>query len=302
MNKDLISVYDIKDELAEILDLAAKIKKEPKKYATALKDKSLGMIFEKPSTRTRISFEVAMTQLGGHALYLSPKDMQMGRGETIPDTAKVLSRFLDGVIYRAFDHNMVLDLAKNATIPVINALDNLEHPAQIVADLLTISEKKGKFKNLKFAYVGDGNNVANSLILGCAIVQMDCYIGCPATNRPNEAILKLAREIAGGRSKIEIMDDPVEAVKNADIIYTDVWVSMGEEAQKEEKEKLFRPYQVNAELVKHAKKDYIFMHCLPAHRGYEVTDEVVDSKNSVVFDEAENRLHAQKALLVKMIK
>jgi ornithine carbamoyltransferase len=302
MDKDLISVYDIKDDMAEILDLAIKIKKDPKKYARTLKDKSLGMIFEKPSTRTRISFEVAMTQLGGHALYLSPKDMQMGRGETVADTAKVLSRFVDGITYRAFDHNMVLELAKNATIPVINALDNLEHPAQIVADLLTILEKKGSFKNLKFAYVGDGNNVANSLILGCAVVHMDCYIGCPASNKPNAEILKIAKDIAGDKSKIEIVEDPVEAVKDADVIYTDVWVSMGEEAQKEEKEKLFRPYQVNTELVKHAKKDYIFMHCLPAHRGYEVTDEVVDSKNSVVFDEAENRLHAQKALLVKMLK
>jgi ornithine carbamoyltransferase len=259
------------------------------------------MIFEKPSTRTRTSFEVGMTQLGGHALYMSPGDLQMGRGETIEDTAKVLSRFVDGIIYRAFDHKMVINLAQNATVPVINALDNVEHPAQIIADLMTILEKKGKLKGLKVSFIGDGNNVANSLMLGCAIVSADFYIASPKGYEIKDEYVTLARKIANGKSKIVVTNDPVEAAKDADVIYTDVWVSMGEEAEKEKKEKAFRDYQINANLVKNAKKDYIFMHCLPAHRGLEVTSEVIDGPNSVVFDEAENRLHAQKALMIKLM-
>ena len=301
MKRDLVSILDVKDDLMEIIKLGMEIKKNPKKYSEALKGKSLAMIFEKPSTRTRTSFEVGMTQLGGHALYMSPRDLQMGRGETIEDTAKVLSRFVDGIIYRAFDHKMVINLAQNATVPVINALDDVEHPAQIIADLMTILEKKGKLKGLKVSFIGDGNNVANSLMLGCAIVSADFYIASPKGYEIKDEYVTLARKIANGKSKIVVTNDPVEAAKDADVIYTDVWVSMGEEAEKEKKEKAFRDYQINANLVKNAKKDYIFMHCLPAHRGLEVTSEVIDGPNSVVFDEAENRLHAQKALMIKLM-
>jgi len=301
MKRDLISIMDVKDELVDIINLGIEIKKNPKNYSEVLKGKSLAMIFEKPSTRTRTSFEVGMTQLGGHALYMSPRDLQMGRGETIEDTAKVLSRFVDGIIYRAFDHKMVIALAQNASVPVINALDDVEHPAQIIADLMTILEKKGKFKGLKISFIGDGNNVANSLMLGCAIVGADFYIASPKGYEVKDEYVTLARKIANGKSKIVVTNDPVEAVRDADVIYTDVWVSMGEEAEKEKKENAFRNYQINANLVKHAKKDFIFMHCLPAHRGLEVTSDVIDGPNSVVFDEAENRLHAQKALLIKLM-
>ena len=305
MKKDLISIVDIKDELKEIIELGIELKMKQRmgEIFEPLKNKSMAMIFEKPSTRTRVSFEVAMTQLGGHALYLSPRDMQLGRGETIADTAKVLSRYVDIIIYRAYKHEMMLELAKNATVPVINALDDVEHPCQIVADLMTIREKKGEFQGLKLAYVGDGNNVANSLMLGSAIVGMDFYIACPKGYEPPEDIVGMARRIANETgSKVVITHDPVEAVKDADVVYTDVWVSMGDEAEKEARMKAFQSYQVNEELVKHAKPDYIFMHCLPAHRGYEVTDEVIDSRNSVVFDEAENRLHAQKAIILRLLK
>jgi len=302
--KDLISMLDIRDELAIIIENAIQMKswqKQGLEY-TPLKGKSLAMIFEKSSTRTRVSFEVGMTQLGGHALYLSPKDLQIGRGETISDTGKVLSRFVDGIMYRAFDRKNVVELAKSATVPVINGLDNLEHPCQIVADLMTFKEHKGDFEGKKLAYVGDGNNVCNSLLLGCAIVGMNISVGCPDTHQPNKEILEEAKKIANQMgTKIEIVSDPFEAVKAADCIYTDVWVSMGDEAEKEVREKLFRPYQVNKALVDSAKSDVIVMHCLPAHRGYEITDEVIDGPHSVVFDEAENRLHAQKAIMVRLM-
>ena len=300
--KHLISMLDAKDEVHEILNLASELKDKQKKGIAheLLRNKSLGMIFEKSSTRTRVSFEVGMTQLGGHALYLSPKDLQMGRGETVPDTAKVLGRFVDCIMYRAFDHKMMLELAKNSTVPVINGLDDLEHPCQIIADLLTIKEKKKDFKELKLAYVGDGNNVCNSLLLGSAIVGMDMDVGCPKGYEPNKEILEKAKNIA--KSEIEISENPFDAVENADIIYTDVWVSMGDEKEKALREKTFLPYQVNKKLVENAKKDCIVMHCLPAHRGKEITDEVVDGRNSVVFDQAENRLHAQKAVMVKLMK
>ncbi len=307
MKKDLISIVDIKEDLPEIIDLALEMKRRQKmgerEIQQVLKNRSLAMIFEKPSTRTRVSFEVAMTQLGGHALYLSPRDMQLGRGETIADTAKVLSRYVDAIVYRAYKHSMMLELAENATVPVINALDDVEHPCQIVADLMTIKEKKGELAGLKLAYVGDGNNVANSLMLGAAIMGMDFYIGCPAGYEPDKDLTGTARKIANETgAKVVITHDPVEAVQDADVIYTDVWVSMGDEEEKEKRMNAFKNYQVNAELVKHAKQNYIFMHCLPAHRGLEVTDDVVDSRNSVVFDEAENRLHAQKAILARIIK
>ena len=307
MKKDLISMVDIKNELPDIINLAIEMKRRQqmgeREMQQVLKNRSVAMIFEKPSTRTRVSFEVAMTQLGGHALYLSPRDMQMGRGETIADTAKVLSRYVEAIVYRAYKHEMMLELAENATVPVINALDDLEHPCQIVADLMTMKEKKGELAGLKLAYVGDGNNVANSLMIGAATVGMDFYIGCPEGYEPNKELTGIARKVAHEMgSKIVITHEPVEAVQDADVVYTDVWVSMGEEDEKEKRIKTFKPYQVNSELVKHAKPNYLFMHCLPTHRGLEVTDEVVDSRNSVVFDEAENRLHAQKAILARLIK
>ena len=304
MKRDLISMLDVKNDLKPILDLAIKIKADWKKGKTyaPMKGKSLGMIFEKPSTRTRISFEVGMLQLGGHSLYLSPKDLQMGRGETIADTARVLSRYVDMIMYRAFHNEIMRALAEHATVPVINGLDDIEHPCQSIADLLTIKEHKGDFGGLKIGYVGDGNNVCNSLILSAAIVGMDMSIGCPEGYDPNRDIVQHAKDIAEiTGSKLEILHDPMDAVRDADIVYTDVWISMGDEKEQTLREKRFLPYQVNLGLVKNALDDCIVMHCLPAHRGHEITDEVVDGPHSVVFDQAENRLHAQKAVMVWLL-
>ena len=291
----LLSMLDVRDDLDDLIDRGIEIKKT--KYSEELKGMSLAMIFEKSSTRTRVSFEVAMTQLGGHALYLSPQQLQIGRGETIDDTAKVLSRFVDGIMYRSFSHETMQKLAENSDVPVINALDDIEHPCQIIADLMTIKEKKGDLRGLKLAYVGDGNNVCNSLILGCQMVGMDISVGCPEGFEPS--MLEKARELGGN---IEVFSDPAEAVRGANVIYTDVWISMGMEGEREKREKIFMDYQVNEALVKNAKSDYMFMHCLPAHRGYEVSSGVMDDPvHSVVFDEAENRLHAQKAILVELL-
>lgn len=296
MKRDLISILDVKDDLLDILELAGRLKE---RTIPALTGKTLGMIFEKSSTRTRVSFEVAMWQLGGYALYLGTRDLQIGRGETIADTAKVLSRYVDGIMYRAFEHSKMVELARNASVPVINGLDDIEHPCQTLADLLTIKEKKERF-DLKLAYIGDGNNVCNSLILGSALVNMAICVATPMGYDPEAAIVKEARRIAGGAG-IEILTDPTKAVRDADVVYTDVWVSMGDETEMAEREKALLPYQINAELIAHAKTDCIVMHCLPAHRGMEITDEVIDGKHSVVFDQAENRLHVQKAVLVKLM-
>jgi len=304
MKRDIVSVLDMKDDFIDFITQGIELKNRFKKgeVNNSLTGKTLAMIFEKPSTRTRVSFETGMTQLGGHAIYLSPKDMQLGRGETIADTARVLSRMVDAILYRAFDHKNVLELAKYSTVSVINGLDDEEHPTQMVADFMTILEKKGRFQGLKFAYIGDGNNTLNSLLLSAAIVGMDIYAATPEGYEPKKDYVKKSQDIAKKNgSKVIITNDPEEAAKDADVIYTDVWVSMGEEKEAEEKEKKFTRYQVNSKLVKLAKKDYIFMHCLPAHRGKEVTDEVADSKNSVIFDEAENRLHAEKIILLKLI-
>ncbi len=302
--RDLLSMVDVEKDLIGILELAANIKNRTKagEAYEPLRGKSLAMIFEKASTRTRVSFEVGMTQLGGHALFLSPDDLQIGRGETIADTARVLSRYVDGIMYRAFKSENVRELARNATIPVINGLDDKEHPCQIITDLLTIQEHKGALKGLKLAYVGDGNNVCNSLLIGCAEVGMHVAAGVPKGYEPDPLLLGAARRIAGETdAQIEIVHDPAEAVKNADVVYTDVWVSMGMEKEREERERIFFPYQVNENLVSGAKPDAVVMHCLPAHRGLEITDDVVDGKQSIVFDEAENRLHAQKAILVRLL-
>ncbi len=263
-----------------------------------LRGKTLGMIFEKPSTRTRVSFEVGMWQLGGYALYLSAGDLQLGRGETVADTAQVLSRYLDGIMARVFSHQRILDLAKYAKVPVINGLSDLTHPCQGLADLFTIYEKKGKLSGLKLAYVGDGNNVAHSLLYGCSKVGMDITLTCPKGYEPDpEVLLKAKEEGKKSGCQVRVTKDPKEAVKEADVVYTDVWASMGKEKEHEERVRAFKPYQVNGKLVREAREDYIFMHCLPAHRGEEVTDEVADSENSVIFDQAENRLHTQKALM-----
>ncbi|MFO7791958.1 MAG: ornithine carbamoyltransferase [Candidatus Saliniplasma sp.] len=303
MAKDFISILDFKDRLQEILRIGGEIKKKFKNGEPyhPLKGKSLGMIFEKPSTRTRISFEVGMTQLGGHALYLSPKDLQIGRGETIADTAKVLSRYVDGIMYRAFEHDMMVELAENSTIPVISGLDDLEHPCQIMADLMTIREHKDDFDR-KIVYIGDGNNVCHSLLLGAAVVGMDIVACTPEGYEPMEKYVEKAKTIGKEtEASIDVSHDPASSVENADVIYTDVWISMGDEEEKEERMNDFKDYQVNGSLVGKAKDDVIIMHCLPAHRGVEITDEVIDGEHSVVFDQAENRLHAQKAIMAELM-
>lgn len=303
MSKDLISILDISDKLNEILRRAGEIKKKFKNGEPyhPLEGKSLAMIFEKPSTRTRISFEVGTTQLGGHALYLSPKDLQLGRGETIEDTAKVLSRYVDGVMYRAFEHDMMVDLAENSSVPVISGLDEKEHPCQIVADLLTIREKKGDFDK-KLVYIGDGNNVCNSLLLGCAVVGMDMVACTPDGYEPDMEIYEKALETAEENgAEIELMNDPEKAAEDADILYTDVWVSMGDEEEKERRMKDFEGFKIDTDLVEHADDEVIVMHCLPAHRGIEITADVIDGEHSIVFDQAENRLHAQKAIMAELM-
>jgi ornithine carbamoyltransferase len=299
--KSLASLYDLtNEEIEEILKTSESLKSQLHRGEEhpLLKGKTLAMIFEKPSTRTRVSFEVGMWQLGGYALYLSAGDLQLGRGETIADTAKTLSRYVNGIMARVFAHQTILDLVKYSKVPVINGLSDLTHPCQGLADLFTIYEKKGRLRGLKLAYVGDGNNVAHSLIIGCSKVGLNIALACPKGYEPNPEVVSKAKE-EGKRNgcKVEVASDPKKAVREADIIYTDVWASMGKEKEYKKRGKIFRPYQVNAKLIKKAKKDFIFMHCLPAHRGEEVTDEVADSKNSVIFDQAENRLHTQKALM-----
>jgi len=304
--KDFLTLQDFTyEELKFLLDTAMELKRARKRRQTEplLFGKSLAMIFQKPSTRTRVSFEIAMRDLGGYALYLRWDDLQLGRGETIADTARVLSRYVDGIMARVFSHKDLEELAKYADIPVINGLSDLTHPCQILADLLTILEKKARLRGLKLAFVGDGNNVCNSLLIGCTKMGIDISVATPKKYRPKEEIIQWAMENAQeSGSRVEVIESPEEAVKDADVIYTDVFVSMGEEKIAEEKIKAFQGYQVNKELVKHAKKNYIFMHCLPAHRGQEVTDEVIDDPvHSVVWDQAENRLHAQKAILALLL-
>jgi ornithine carbamoyltransferase len=302
MKLNVISVRDFGESLEDVIDSAQRLKKGALKGADPLRGKTLAMIFEKSSTRTRVSFEVAMTQLGGHAIFLNPKDIQLGRGETISDTAKVLSRMVDCIMYRAFKHDMMLELANSATVPVISALDELEHPCQTVADLMTIKEQKGRFKGLKLAYVGDGNNVCNSLMLGSAMVGMDFVAACPKGYEPDAKLFKQAEKIAKKKgSSIKVIEDPAEAASKADVLYTDVWVSIGMEDETKERESIFRPYQLNSGLLKKAKKDCMVLHCLPAHRGLEITDEVMDGPWSFVLDQAENRMHTEKAILLMLV-
>lgn len=305
MKKDFLSITDLGLDINTILELAVKLKTPEgfKKFQSSLTNKSMAMIFEKSSTRTRVSFEVAMTQLGGHSLFLNSKDLQLSRGETVADTARVISRFVDIIMYRAFDHKIMIELAKNSTVPVINALDDIEHPCQIIADFLTIMEYKGRLKGLNLVYLGDGNNVCNSLLLGSSMCGVNMKAVCPEGFLPTKEILDQARQFAEKMGcNITATQEPDSAVKDADVIYTDTWVSMGDETEVEERRTRFKPYQVNSQLVAKAKSDYIFMHCLPAHRGEEVTDDVMDSENSVVFDQAENRLHAQKAIILYLLE
>ncbi|NLO30767.1 MAG: ornithine carbamoyltransferase [Methanosarcina mazei] len=302
MKKDVLSITDLsREEIYELLESAADLKAKRKAGESTefLKNKSLGMIFEKSSTRTRVSFEVAMTDFGGHALYLNSRDIQIGRGETIEDTARTLSGYLLGIMARVMSHETVKKLAEYSAIPVINALSDREHPCQILGDFMTIMEYKRRFEGLKFAWVGDGNNVCNSALLGSAIMGMEFAVACTKGYEPKAEFLEKAKALGG---KFTITDDPKAAAKDADIIYTDVWVSMGDEAEQEKRLKDFARYQVNTELLGAAKPDVIVMHCLPARRGLEITDEVMDGKNSVIFDEAENRLHAQKALILKLMR
>jgi ornithine carbamoyltransferase len=294
MKRDFISISDFnKQEIYEIFDLTKKLKESQKKGVEhkILKDKTLAMIFEKPSLRTRVTFETGMTQLGGHAIYLAPADIKLGTRESVPDAAKNLSRWIDLIMARVFSHKTIEDLAKNATIPVINGLSDLEHPCQIMCDLYTIIEKKAHLDNVTIAYVGDGNNVCNSLIGASTLLGFSLNIATPKGYEPNKNYLVKAK-------KANLTHDAKQAIAGADIIYTDVWASMGQEKEAEKRKKIFMPYQLNKNLLKSAKKDYLIMHCLPAHRGKEITDEVMDDARSIVFDQAENRLHTQKGIMV----
>lgn len=303
--KDFLTMKETTSkEITALLKLAQTIKAKlhaGEEYKP-LTGKILGMIFEKSSTRTRVSFEVGMLQLGGNALFLSSNDLQIGRGEPISDTAKVLSEYIDGIMIRTFEHEKIVELAENASIPVINGLTDLAHPSQVMADFLTILELKGKLTGLKMSYIGDGNNVAHSLMVGCAKMGMNFSLGCPEGYKPDEEIVAYAKGVAAENNcEVVVTNSAVEAIKDADIVYSDVWTSMGQELENSIRLEAFKSYQINGELVKHAKKDYIFMHCLPAHREEEVTAEVIDGPNSVVFHQAGNRLHAQKALLVDLL-
>lgn len=298
--KHLLKLGDLtKEEIIEILDLADKLKYEKRNGIEhhLLKGKTLGMIFQKSSTRTRVSFEVGMFDLGGSALFLSPRDLQIGRGEVVQDTARVLSRFLDGIMIRTFEQKEVEDFASYGDIPIINGLTDYCHPCQVLADLMTVREKKGKLEGLKMCFVGDGNNMANSLIVGGIKMGMEVSIACPRGYEPDGDIMKWAKE----NGKFTCTPDIKEAAKGADVLYTDVWASMGQEEEFEERAKIFQSYQINSELMEVANDEAMVLHCLPAHRGEEITGEVIEQHADEIFEEAENRLHAQKAVMVKLM-
>lgn len=303
--RDFLTLKDFtRQEIEELVQLGIDLKAKQKAGIPTpiLEGKTLGMIFQKSSTRTRVSFEVGMYQLGGSALFLSTNDLQIGRGEPIKDTARVLSRYLDGIMIRTYSHADVEELAEYADIPVINGLTDDYHPTQIIADLITIQEHKGQLAGIKFAYVGDGNNMTHSLMIGCAKVGMDVTVACPDGYMPNPDIVALAQSYAAeSGGSVTVMHDPKAAVAGVDVVYTDTWASMGQEAEKEIRKKAFAGYQVDDAMMALAKPDAIFMHCLPAYRGMEVTDEVMESAQSVVFDEAENRLHAHKAIMAAVM-
>jgi ornithine carbamoyltransferase len=302
MKRDLISMLDVKDDLEKIINLGIDLKRRGKSGMSIelLKGKTLGMIFEKSSTRTRVSFEVGMTKLGGHAIFLSKNDIQLGRGETIEDTALVLSRYCDIIMYRAMSNDAMKELAKNASVPVINGLDNKEHPCQVITDLMTIKERKGKLKGLNFVYIGDGNNnMAHSYLLGCGIVGLNIKIVAPKQYWPDEYYVIEAKKFG---IKVEITDKIENSTKGFDVVATDTWISMGDEKEKEKRIKDFQGYTIDKKLMDLAKPDAIFLHCLPAYYGYEVTKEVAHGPQSMIFDEAENRLWAQNAIMVTLCK
>lgn len=299
--KHLLKMLDLsKEEILDILNLADQLKYENKNGIEhhILKGKTLGMIFQKSSTRTRVSFETGMYQLGGQALFLSNRDLQIGRGEPVQDTARVLSRYLDGIMIRTFEQKEVEDLAKYGSIPVINGLTDFCHPCQVLADLMTIREFKGRFEGLKMCYIGDGNNMANSLIVGGLKVGMEVSIACPKDYQPAAEVLEFAK---GYGDKFSMTDVPLEAAKDADVLFTDVWTSMGEEAETEKRKIAFKGYQINDDIMAVAKADAMVQHCLPAHREEEITEKVFEAHANEIFDEAENRLHAQKAVMVKVM-
>jgi ornithine carbamoyltransferase len=303
--RDFLEMDDYStEEIQYLIDLAIELKRKQKngEVYEPLKGKTVGLIFEKSSTRTRVSFEVGTYQLGGHALFLSKNDIQLGRGETIADTARVMSRYLDGIMIRTFGHDKVVDLAKYASIPVINGLSDLAHPCQVLADYQTIYEHKGKLQGIKLAYVGDGNNMAHSLMIGGAKLGVHVSVSSPEGYEPDAAVVQQAQEFAKATGAIiEVVRDPKAAVQDADVIYSDVWASMGFEEEQKQRELAFKDYQVNEQMASYAKDDYVFMHCLPAHRGEEVSEGVIDGKHSIIFDQAENRLHAQKALMAALM-
>lgn len=303
MIEDFLSIIDLTlYEFSVLLDLTRKVKDKPQNYRNTLKDKVLAMIFQKPSLRTRMTFEVGMIQLGGEAVYLSPSDIQLGTRETPYDVGKNLERWVDGIMVRTFAHSIAADLAKAARIPVINALTDLLHPCQAMADFFTLKERKGDLASLKLAYVGDGNNVCHSLMLASAKAGNTMTIATPKEYGPNPDILAMAeKDAAETGAHLLLTQDPGEAVEGADAVYTDTWASMGQEKEREQRLKIFAPYQVNSALMAKAKKEACFMHCLPAHRGEEVTDEVIDSARSIIFDQAENRLHIQKAIMILLL-
>lgn len=303
MGRDFLSIDDVNSrELQHLLELAAKVKQSPGDYAGRLAGRSVALIFEKPSTRTRVSFEVAVASLGGHPVPLSSSELQLGRGETIEDTGRVLSRYVDCVVLRTFEQERLEVLAEAASVPVVNALSDYEHPCQAVADLLTVLEQKGDLAGRTLAYLGDGNNVAHSLLLGGAKTGLHIRVATPVGFEPIPQVVRRAEEIAketGG--SVSVANDPNGAAERADIVYTDVWASMGQEAEHAERVLVFTPYRIDGAMVGRAAKDVIVMHCLPAHRGEEITDDVIDGPNSVVWDQAENRLHTQKALLLWLL-
>ncbi|MDI6845241.1 MAG: ornithine carbamoyltransferase [Candidatus Saccharicenans sp.] len=303
MKKDFITIHDLTTyEFHEIMELTDKMKKRPDKYRKVLQNKILAMIFQKPSLRTRVTFEVGMLQLGGEAIYLAPSDIQMGSRESVRDIGKNLERWVDGIVIRTFGHEILLELADSTRLPVINALTDLLHPCQAMADFFTLKEKKGHLAGLKLAFVGDGNNVCHSLMLAAAKAGVRMAVATPPGYEPKPEIVTWAKEDGKDTGfELTITSDPVEAVRDADAIYTDVWASMGQEAEKEARKKIFQPYQVNEELFSRARPDTYFMHCLPAHRGEEVTDAVIDSPNSIVYDQAENRLHVQKVIMMLLM-
>jgi len=300
MKKDLISIKDLSvKEIEGIFNLTDKLKKEPGKFKKAMESKTLALVFEKPSNRTYVSFAVGMYQLGGNSIYLGPEQIKLRVRETIKDVAKTLSRYVDGIALRTFDHENVVEMAKYATIPVINGLSDFSHPCQALADVYSIREKLKSLKGKTLAYIGDGNNVCNSLLYCCSKIGINMNVATPKGYEPSRLVLKESSKEKG--VKINLFSKPEDAVKSVDVIYTDVWASMGQEKEAEKRKQVFKKFQINNNLMKLAKKRVLIMHCLPAHRGEEITDEIIDSQNSIVFDQAENRMHVQKAILIKLL-